>query len=392
MSPAAPVMSSRVYYNVTVLEKARERVSRLFDEFETVIVNTSGGKDSTVVLNLALEEAARRDRLPLDVMFIDQEAEWDATIQYVRQVMEDERVTPWWIQFPFRLSNATSETEDWLQCWNPGADWIRPREAGSLHENLIGTRSFLQVFDYFCVHYFGEKRVAQLAGLRAEESPGRRLGLTSGATYKDITWGKGHTHGTRRVPGHYTFYPIYDWTYTDVWKYIHEGGYPYCTLYDSMFQRGVPVRNMRVSNVHHETAVRSLTYLQEIEPETWDKVVGRLAGINAVKHVYEQGYLPPGTLPWMFDSWREYRDHLLDNLILDPIKHRTFVDMFIQQEAYFLPEIHDEMHRYHIAAILVNDHHGGKMRTWMASRSLYRVPSSKLKKRVMNEVSYGPTD
>ena len=70
----------KIYLKDTVLEAARNRAARLFDEFDNLYVAFSGGKDSTVTLNLALEEAERRGRLPLPVIFIDQEAEWQATI------------------------------------------------------------------------------------------------------------------------------------------------------------------------------------------------------------------------------------------------------------------------------------------------------------------------
>ena len=42
----------KMYLNKTVFDAAKERISWLFDNFENVIVGVSGGKDSTVVLNL----------------------------------------------------------------------------------------------------------------------------------------------------------------------------------------------------------------------------------------------------------------------------------------------------------------------------------------------------
>jgi predicted phosphoadenosine phosphosulfate sulfurtransferase len=45
---------------IDVLTAARQRVSLVFDDFERVAVSFSGGKDSTVLLHLVMEEAVRR--------------------------------------------------------------------------------------------------------------------------------------------------------------------------------------------------------------------------------------------------------------------------------------------------------------------------------------------
>jgi asparagine synthetase B (glutamine-hydrolysing) len=45
-----------------VLDAARERVARVFDDFPRVLVSFSGGKDSSVMTHLVAEEAIRRGR------------------------------------------------------------------------------------------------------------------------------------------------------------------------------------------------------------------------------------------------------------------------------------------------------------------------------------------
>ena len=53
----------KIYLKQNVLEAARERIAWVFDEFDGEIeVAFSGGKDSTVILELALEEAEKRGR------------------------------------------------------------------------------------------------------------------------------------------------------------------------------------------------------------------------------------------------------------------------------------------------------------------------------------------
>src|SRR3990167_10380009 len=129
----------KIYLKDNVYEAALKRIRYIFDEFDTVIVNISGGKDSTVVLELAIMVAKERGRLPQLVMFIDQEAEWDATIQQVRSIMSRREVNPIWLQVPFKIFNATSNIEPWLNCWEEGKEWIREKEKISIKENVYGT-------------------------------------------------------------------------------------------------------------------------------------------------------------------------------------------------------------------------------------------------------------
>ncbi|NBQ17949.1 phosphoadenosine phosphosulfate sulfotransferase, partial [bacterium] len=93
----------KIYSNQTTYEAGLDRIRWLFDEFPNVIVGVSGGKDSTVVYNLALQVAKEKNRLPLKCLFVDQEAEWQATIDTIRDIMENPDVEPLWYQMPIKL-------------------------------------------------------------------------------------------------------------------------------------------------------------------------------------------------------------------------------------------------------------------------------------------------
>jgi predicted phosphoadenosine phosphosulfate sulfurtransferase len=366
----------RYFLNESVYDAALGRIRRLFDEFEHIVVNFSGGKDSTVVLNLSLQVASERGRLPLPVLFVDQEAEWDATIDYVRYVMNDPRVRPLWLQVPFRLFNATSHREQWLHCWNPDdeANWIRPKESNSLHENVYGIDRFTGLLDAAIAHHFPAP-ACQIAGVRCEESPARLQGLTSYATYQDITWGS----KTNKKRGYYTFYPLYDWTLYDVWKAIHEGDWKYCRLYDLMYQYGIPLLEMRVSNVHHETAIKSLRFLQEVEPETWDKIAARVQGVNAVSRAWE-AYTCPKELPFMFTDWLEYRDHLLQNLVTDAESRERMRKLFESADRRFDDGVRAALTKCQIAMVLTGDYHGTKLQSFTASHGKHLKGAGKFRR------------
>lgn len=349
-------MVNTYFLKENVYEAALNRIRWLFDEFPHVIIPLSGGKDSTVCLNLSLQVAEEKGRLPLDVMFIDQEAEWQSVIDHIREVMADPRINPLWLQVPIRLFNSTSVDEPWLFCWEEGREWVRPKEPNSLHENIYGTDRFGEMFDAFCAQRYPGEPVVLIGGVRAEESPGRLLGLTSKLTYKDATWGRVNNAKV----GRYSMYPIYDWSYTDVWKAILEHKWPYCPIYDYMYQRGVPVREMRVSNVHHESAVKTLYYLQEIEGDTWNRITARLSGINTAGQL-QQKFMAPKELPWMFKDWYEYRDYLIDHLISDPEHREYFHRTFKNYDERYDKAIHHELLKVQISCVLLNDYHGSKL-------------------------------
>lgn len=365
----------RYYKNTNVLEEALDRIRYLFDEFPNVIVNISGGKDSTIIFNLAMQVAKEKNRLPLKVSFIDQEAEWDIVIEHIRTIMYREDVEPYWYQMPIKIFNATSKIDHWLMCWEEGKQWLREKEPISIKENNYGTDRFAKLFGHIIAKEYPDTKTCYLAGVRCEESPARQLGLTSMATYKWITWGTVEN----KKKNHYAFYPIYDWSYTDVWKAIHQNNWEYCKLYDYMYQYGIRVPNMRVSNVHHETAVHSLFFMQEIEPDNYERLTQRIGGIDMAGKMGKDDFFVVKELPYMFKDWHEYRDFLLEKLIDNEKWKNGFRKIFAKQDEIFYSEIGDELMKVHINSILTNDWEYIKLKNF-ASRSDMRMVASNFRK------------
>lgn len=302
----------KIYRKENVLEAALDRIRDLYEMFDNIVVSFSGGKDSTVILNLCLQVAREKKRLPLPVMFIDQECEWQSTIDYVKKVMYDKDVKPYWYQMPMVITNNASSTSRYHYCWNEEEkdEWIHPQDKLAITENTYGTDKFHDLFIRIARKDFPEN-TACIAGVRTEEAPKRFVVLTTGVTYKYITWGKQLNKNLNQ----FTFYPIYDWSYTDVWKYIQENNLPYNKIYDEYYRHGMSIKEMRVSNLHHETAIQSLLIVQELEPETWNKVAKKIEGANTIKHMQKESFTCPKELPYMFKDWKEYALHLAKNLI-----------------------------------------------------------------------------
>ena len=216
----------RIYLKDDVVTASLKRIERIFNEFENVGVWFSGGKDSTVVLELTIQVAKKLNRLPVPVFFIDQEIEWAHTVEYAQRVMTRPEVKPMWFQMPMKIFNATSHdnSNEWLNCWGEGEEWVREKEPYAITENVFGTYRFGELFDAILEHYYGAEKVAVFGGLRAEETPKRAVALTGNLTYKDITWGKQLCSKGGHKDVHYSFYPIYDWAYTDDFKFIFSNG------------------------------------------------------------------------------------------------------------------------------------------------------------------------
>lgn len=365
----------KIYGKQNVFDAALDRIRWLFDEFPNVICGVSGGKDSTVVFHLTLMVAKEKGRLPLKVMFLDQEAEWEATIDQVREIMENPDVEPMWFQIPIRLFNATSTQEHWLYCWDENAKerWMRPKETYAYTENRYGTDRFGEMFEAIVAKEFPGTPTCYIAGVRTEESPTRFVALTGAPTYKWATWGK--KLNERRK--HFTFYPIYDWSYTDVWAAIHKNGWSYNAIYDAQHNYGLAIKDMRVSNVHHETSVHSLFYMQEVEPQTYVKLTQRIQGIDMAGKMGTADYFVR-ELPFMFADWAEYRDYLVEKLIEKPDWLASFKKEFARQEAlYGDTDVAEEMRRNQINSILTNDWEHIKLANWERRPQIYNIRREK---------------
>lgn len=326
-------MLKQVYIPKTVLESATERMAYIFDEFENIIVSVSGGKDSTVLAYLALKEANRRGR-KIGVFFLDEEVVYDSTVKQIEYLMSlyPENTIRLWFQIEFNLTNASSLTESQLKCWEAGKHkiWMRSKKADSIQhkpwpiekETVRDKNKGFGFYDALENFQNSRQNTAFLVGLRATESPNRWRAVSKNPGYKDVFW------CTKMQNGNVGFYPLYDWNFHDIWKFIYDEKLRYSKIYDYMYKKGMGLQEIRVSSLIHEKSFKALVELPEFEPKTYDRLLKRIKGIS-VGHLYgkDSKMLRVSALPKNFKTWIEYRDFLLETYP-DKEKKWIFVKRF----------------------------------------------------------------
>lgn len=329
----------------TVLEAARERVCLIFDNFDRISISVSSGKDSTCVFYLFLQEAVKRKR-KIEAFFEDQEAEYQASIDLIKVMMSHKNVVPRWYQVPIYLTNATSYTDYFLYAWGPGEKWMREKDPMAIQE--IEEDYPKRFYDFFKWHEKKNPEAAFVVGLRAEEGITRYRATTKFPGWRGLKWSSsaGDIH---------RFYPIYDWTIYDVWKFIYEYDLPYNKIYDLMYMNNYSLYSkMRVSNLIHEKSYKCLVDLPLYEPDTYDRLCRRIRGIaTASRYASEKLVFNNKRLPKHYSTWREFRDFLLEN-IPDEGHREAFRQRFRKQKG------DERTYQAQVGQLLINDYENSR--------------------------------
>lgn len=334
------------YKDKNVFDEALDRIRFVYDNCDDVIVSMSGGKDSAVLFNLAMTVAKERNRLPLKVFWLDQEAEWKHTYLYMKDIMYREDVKPYWFQVEFDFTNSLSAQNNFLRVWDKNCPekWIRQKDEISIKENPSSFNRFHDLVENLPAYCTDKqtKHCAVLVGMRITESLNRKMTIAhSKSQFAGITWCRSMIKNTR------VFYPIYDFKNEDIWTALGKNHWSYNKIYDFMYQYGVPLQNMRVSALIHETSWHAIEMLQEFERDTYNKFVARINGVSTFNHAFDECGIIPKELPFAFKDWKEYRDYLLFH-ITKPEYWELFRNRWKKQDG-------DDWYKVHIREIIIND-------------------------------------
>ena len=115
------------YLDIDVVTAARQRINHIFDNFDHVVVMFSGGKDSLVCVHLALEEARKRGKLPLDVVFRDEELIPDYIVDFVDQYRRHDDLNLHWMAVPMVSHKFILGHAEPVTFWDKDREWMRPK-------------------------------------------------------------------------------------------------------------------------------------------------------------------------------------------------------------------------------------------------------------------------
>lgn len=255
-------MIKKVYSNIDVVRMAQIRIKNVFESANKIYLSISGGKDSICLNNLIFEMCQRGeiDKNKLTVDFIDEEAVYPC----VERIVKNMRLQwlsigvefRWWcIQVKhYNCFNQLSNDESFI-CWDETKKdvWVRKMPPFALKTDpLLDDRH--ETYQSFMNKK--QKDGIQLIGVRASESLQRLYNLANRKSEEKI-------------------FPIYDWLDTDVWNYIREKNLDFPDAYKHMYQVGVPLNRLRISQFFSIDTASSLVQMCEFYPELFDKICKR---------------------------------------------------------------------------------------------------------------------
>lgn len=255
-------MIKKVYSSLDVVSMAKIRIKNIFESANKIELSLSGGKDSICLNNLIFElcQSGEIDKSKLVVDFIDEEAIYPC----VERIVKNMRLQWLSIGVPFRwwciqvkhynCFNQLTNDESFI-CWDETKRdvWIRPMPKWAITSDPL-LRERKDTYQDFMNRKL--KDSISLIGVRASESLQRLYNIASRTAQEKQ-------------------FPIYDWTDTDVWNYIREKQLDFPDAYRYMYQVGVPLNRLRISQFFSIDTASSLVQMCEFYPDLFEKICKR---------------------------------------------------------------------------------------------------------------------
>ena len=348
----------KIYTNQNVYDASQSRLEYIFNEFENVLVAFSGGKDSSVCLNMVYEYAKEHGMLDKVAMYhLDYEAQYQMTTDYVTKVFSEyPGIKKYWLCLPIAAQcccNMTSGT--WIP-WEREKQniWVRemPDSEYVINQDNVQFQFKEGDMDYKVQTNFSKwfskeyGKTAVVVGIRASESLHRYVAVSKDdkkIIYDGKKWCSVIDKNTVNA------YPIYDWETSDIWTANAKFEWDYNKLYDLYYQAGLTIDKMRVASPFNDCASETLKLYKVIDPNMWGKMVSRVNGVNftgiyggTTAMGWKSITLPKG------HTWKSYCEFLLNTLDEDTRNH--YIRIFNTSFKYWMEkggnidkDLYDEM-------------------------------------------------
>tara|TARA_B100000902_G_scaffold154129_3_gene150622 strand:- start:9117 stop:10292 length:1176 start_codon:yes stop_codon:yes gene_type:complete len=311
----------RMFLDINCVEAARQRIRHVYDRFDSVAVQFSGGKDSTACLYLAKEVHEERGLGPVKVIFRDEEMISPAIEEYVTEVSNYDWVDMEWYCLPQGQELWVLGRREYVLLWSKMREsedrLFRPFPKNAIraeHFGLDPNECIPKRIDEYTMQ--GKKGLtAFITGVRANESMIR---------YRTVVQ-KLHENYINRPFGLSKAIPmrfakvIYDWQSDDVLKFItEEHNADYCKYYDYAAMSGA---NQRVGIPLHAVAARRLTDVIRTEPEFYDELYRCFPEIEAQLQLWSEFDIETLIDVYASNGWDGVKECIDDNM-LTPGFHR----------------------------------------------------------------------
>ena len=348
----------KIYTNQNVYDASQSRLEYIFNEFENVLVAFSGGKDSSVCLNMVYEYAKAHGMLDKVAMYhLDYEAQYQMTTDYVTKVFSEyPGIKKYWLCLPIAAQcccNMTSGT--WIP-WEREKQniWVRemPDSEYVINQDNVQFQFKEGDMDYKVQTNFSKwfskeyGKTAVVVGIRASESLHRYVAVSKDdkkIIYDGKKWCSVIDKNTVNA------YPIYDWETSDIWTANAKFEWDYNKLYDLYYQAGLKIDQMRVASPFNDCASETLKLYKVIDPNMWGKMVSRVNGVNftgiyggTTAMGWKSITLPKG------HTWKSYCEFLLNTL--DEDTRNNYIRIFNTSFKYWMEkggnidkDLYDEM-------------------------------------------------
>lgn len=273
MKPTDPGLDVRVLQGLRTsrrdLQLVRDRIREHLDTHEGYVA-FSGGKDSLVVLHLALQVDP-----DVPVAFFDSGLEFPETYVYLAEL-----TAAWDLNL-----DVVPATMSALEVMAANGSWDHhapTRGAPAMHRALI-TEPAAIAHD---AHGAGE-----LWGVRAQESRGRAAAYANALRAAECACESPCTqrarrarHGGRiaRVDGTVAYGPVWDWTTEEIWGHISRHQLPTNPVYDKLRRLGAPEHFLRVSAMLDGNRLEEgrVTWLRRGWPALFEELAAALPRIR----------------------------------------------------------------------------------------------------------------